>query len=325
MTKDQAPRRPHGRAPTMTALATTAVLWASAFPAIKSALDGYGVAGLSFLRLFVASVALASAAPILKVRVPASRDLPLIALCGLAGMSAYQVLLNWGEVCVPAGTASLLVSIAPVFSVVLAAAFLGERLSRRVVLGSVVAIAGSVLIAVAGGKAGYTAAAWVVLAAALVQGVYHFASKPLLRRYSAVEVACYSMWSGTVFLAPLAPAAFEHLPTASVASSVSVLLLGLLPSAVGFVTWGYAVSRSTVAAATAALYLVPAIAIAASFAWLGEVPTVVEIIGGMISIGGVALIRLHGRRGAADVTTTFAARQDGRRRTDEAGCFRGKA
>lgn len=310
MTKVHATHRPPGRTPTMAALATTAVLWASAFPAIKSALEGYGVAGLSFLRLFVASLALVPAAPILKVRVPGSRDLPLIAVCGLAGMSAYQVLLNWGEVRVPAGTASLLVSVAPVFSVILAAAFLGERLSGRVVLGSVVAIAGSVLIAVAGGKAGYTAAAWVVLAAALVQGLYHFASKPLLRRYSAVEVACYSMWSGTVFLAPLAPAAFEHMPAASATSSASVLLLGLLPSAVGFVTWGYAVSRSTVSAATAALYLVPVIAIAVSFAWLGEVPTLVEIFGGMISIGGVVLIRLQPRARTSSSSEHAVAQPD---------------
>jgi drug/metabolite transporter (DMT)-like permease len=39
---------------------------------------------------------------------------------------------------------------------------------------------------------------------------------------------------------------------------VSVVFLGLLPSAVGFVTWGYAVARFTVTVATAALYLVPA-------------------------------------------------------------------
>jgi drug/metabolite transporter (DMT)-like permease len=52
------------------ALALTVVLWASAFPAIKVGLGGYGVAGLSVPRLAIASAALALAAPFLGVRRP---------------------------------------------------------------------------------------------------------------------------------------------------------------------------------------------------------------------------------------------------------------
>jgi hypothetical protein len=198
----------------------------------------YGPVGLSVLRLLVASVALGLAAPLLGVRPPRRADLPLILLCGLTGMTAYQLLLNWGEVHVPAGTASLLVSTAPVFSVLLARLFLRERLSWPTVLGSAVALAGSALIALSGGDAHYATAAWAVLAAALVQGVYHFACKPLLRRYTGLEVACYAMWTGTAVLLPFAPAALGRIGAAPLGATVSVLLLGLLPSAVGFVTWG---------------------------------------------------------------------------------------
>jgi drug/metabolite transporter (DMT)-like permease len=273
------------------ALAVTVALWASAFPAIKVGLDGYGVAGLSFARLAVASAVLLLAAPLLGVRLPRRADLPLIAVCGLAGMSAYQLLLNWGEVNVPAGTASLLVSVAPVFSVLLAAAFLGERLTAAKVLGSAVAFGGSALIAVGGGL-GYSGAAWVVLAAAAVQAVYHFCSKPLLKRYTGLEVACYAMWGGTLFLAPLAPQALRGVETAPLSATLSVLFLGVLPSAVGFVAWGYAVARNTIAVATGALYLVPAVALLVAFAWLGETPTWVDVAGGALSIAGVVLISL---------------------------------
>lgn len=272
------------------ALAVTVVLWASAFPAIRVGLAGYGVAGLSFARLAVASVALAVAAPLLGVRRPRAADLPRIACCGLAGMSAYQLLLNWGEVHVPAGTASLLVAVAPVFSALLAAAFLGERLTPWRVAGSLVALAGSALIALAGGGAGYSRGAWVVLAAAAAQAVYHFASKPLLRRYTGLEVACYAMWSGLVFLLPLAPAAVRGVLAAPAGASVAVLFLGLLPSAVGFVVWGYAVARLSVTTATAALYLVPAVALVVAYGWLGERPALVALLGGALSIGGVLLI-----------------------------------
>ncbi|MDT7682010.1 MAG: terminal-alkyne amino-acid exporter [Pseudonocardiales bacterium] len=281
------------------ALALTVVLWACAFPAIRVGVAGYGVAALSVLRLGVASVALGLAAPLLRVRLPRRADLPLIALCGLAGMSAYQLLLNWGEVAVPAGTASLLVSTAPVFSVLLAYLFLGERLGRLKLVGSAVALAGSAVIALAGGDAHYASAAWLVLAAAVVQGVYHCACKPLLRRYTGLEVACYAMWAGTLFLLPLAPAAIGRIASAPIGATVSVVFLGLLPSAVGFVTWGYAVARFTVTVATAALYLVPVVALAVAFGWLGERPRLIELVGGLVSIAGVALIHLGSRHPAS--------------------------
>ena len=96
------------------AAAGTVLLWASAFPAITVAVRGLGPAGLAVARLAVASAVLALAAPLMGVRRPRPRDLPLIALCGLAGMTGYQLLLNAGERVVPAGTASLLVATAPV-------------------------------------------------------------------------------------------------------------------------------------------------------------------------------------------------------------------
>ncbi|HEY3683296.1 MAG TPA: DMT family transporter [Streptosporangiaceae bacterium] len=293
------------------ALAATVVLWASAFAAIRVALPGYGVAGLSFARLAVASAALAVAAPLLKVRLPRARDLPLIALCGATGMSAYQALLNWGEVHVPAGTASLLIATAPVFSVAFAAGFLGERLSRVKVLGSAVAVAGAAVIALAGGDARYSGGAWLVLAAAVVQGAYHTATKPLLRRYTGLEVACYAMWSGTLFLLPLAPDAVRAAVHAPPQATLAAVFLGLLPSAVGFVTWGYAVARLTVTAATAALYLVPPVTLLVAYVWLGEVPAPVALLGGLISIGGVVLINRRRSGAAGVVAPPVAARRGG--------------
>ncbi|MET0474299.1 MAG: DMT family transporter [Mycobacterium sp.] len=225
------------------ALLATVVLWASAFPAIRVGLPGLGVAGLSVWRLVVASVALAAIAPLLKVRAPQRRDVPLILLAGVAGMTAYQVLLNWGEVHVAAGTASLLVAIAPVFSVLLSAAFLRTHLTVPTVVGSGVALLGAAVISLSGDTSHPSLGAVVVLIAALAQGTYHVAIKPLLARYTGFEVACYAMWSGTLFVLPLLPTAIHRLIDAPPSAIVSAIYLGVLPSAVGFVTWSYAVAR----------------------------------------------------------------------------------
>ncbi|MER8157017.1 DMT family transporter [Streptomyces sp. NPDC094472] len=310
---------PRIASPRFLALAGTVVLWASAFPAIRVGIDGLGVAGLSFLRLGVAALALMLVAPFTKVRLPRRRDLPMIALCGATGMTAYQVLLNWGEVHVEAGTASLLISVAPVFSVLLGTVFLGERMSRRIVVGSVIALAGAAIVSLAEGTSGFSVSALVVLAAAVVQGVYHFSSKPLLRRYTGLEVATYAMVTGTLFALPLIPATWHAAVHAPAGALLSALYLGLLPSALGFVIWAHAVARLPLAASTAALYLVPPVALAVSFLWLGEVPHAIELVGGAVSVAGVILInrRTADRRssGSVDVDASEGTAERADRRT----------
>ncbi|WP_199807486.1 DMT family transporter [Streptomyces sp. NRRL F-5650] len=272
------------------ALTGTVILWASAFPAIRVGVDGLGVQALSFLRIVIAAVALLLVAPFAKVRMPRCRDLPMIALCGATGMTAYQLLLNWGEVNVAAGTASLLIATVPAFSVLLGSLFLQERLSRSIVAGSVVALTGAAIVSLAKGTGGFTVSALIVLAAAVVQGVYHVATKPLLRRYTGLEVATYAMVAGTVFALPLALAAWHAALRAPAGALASVLYLGLLPSALGFVIWGYAVARLPLATSTAALYLVAPVTLVVSFVWLSEVPHLVELLGGAVSIAGVIMI-----------------------------------
>src|ERR1700744_1935478 len=279
------------------AAAGTVVLWASAFPAIAVAVPALGPVGLSVARLGVASLALAAAAPFLGVRRPRARELPLIALCGLAGMAAYQLLLNQGERVVPAGTASLLVATAPVYASLLATWFLGERATRRRWAGSAIAFAGSALIAASHGL-GFGAAA--------LQAFFHTAQKPLLARYSGFEVTVYAMWAGTLFIAPWTGSLVRALPAAGAGAIGAAGVLGVAPSAGGFVLWAYALGRMDVGRATTALYLVPAVAIVIALVWLGQVPSPLELIGGGIALAGVVLASGSGQLGTGWLRTRAA-------------------
>jgi drug/metabolite transporter (DMT)-like permease len=266
------------------------ILWASAFPAIQVAAPQLGFIGLSFVRLAVAAIALVIFAVIRKSRRPRLRDLGWIAACGFFGMTAYQLLLNSGELKVPAGTASIIVAAAPLVSIAVARVLFSTRISAITVVGSAVALAGVVVVCLARAGVSLSAAVWIVVAAMVVQGIYHPLQRPLLARYTGLEVACYAMVAGTVMTAPLVPFGIGGFHDASAGGWVAAIYLGLLPSALGFVLWAYAVGKMPVAASTSLLYLVPPVAVLMAWLWLGELPIAAELVGGAIVICGVALI-----------------------------------
>jgi drug/metabolite transporter (DMT)-like permease len=269
---------------------TVVVLWASAFPAIRIASPALGVFGLSLVRIGVAAVALLVLAPFLAVRLPARKDVPLILLCAFLGMPAYQLLLNWGELAVPAGTSSIIVAAAPLVSVSVATIALGERLTPLRIVGSVVALAGVAIVCLARSGVSLSTSVWIVVGAMVVQGLYHPLTRPLLKKYSGVEVATYGMVLGAVMLLPTLPVDWNLLGTATPPAWLAAVYLGLLPSALGFVLWGYAVGRLPVATSTSLLYLVPPVAVGIAFVWLGELPYWSELVGGVVVILGVLTV-----------------------------------
>ena len=125
---------------TWSAIVVTLLLWAAAFAGIRAGMrltpvgvpgpDGYGPGEVALLRFGTASLVLAAYAVIARMRLPARRDLPRIALAGVLGITIYHVALNYGEVRVSAGAAALLIAAGPVFTAMMSVAFLREPASR---------------------------------------------------------------------------------------------------------------------------------------------------------------------------------------------------
>ena len=279
------------------------ITWASAFAAIRVAAPELGVIGLSVARLAIAALALLAIAPFARVRAPERRHALRLVAAAFLGMTAYQLLVNAGELHVPAGTASIVVSASPLVSVALAAVTLGERVTFAKVLGSMVAIAGLVVVCLSRSGATFTSALWLVVGAAVVQGCYPPLLKPLLRTRSSLEVTVYTMVAGALMALPLLPCGWDPLMTASAEAWRSVVYLGLVPSALGFVLWAYAVANLSVATSTSLQYLVPPVAVLIAFVWLGEVPTTTELLGGLVVIAGVVIVSQGDRLRARPLVT----------------------
>ncbi|MDQ2846759.1 MAG: DMT family transporter [Actinomycetota bacterium] len=270
-------------------LAGTVVSWATAFPAIRVGLEGYSPWALGLLRLLVAALVLAVVGLLVRPVRPRGRQWWRVIACGLLGQTLYQGLLMTGEVSVPAGTASVLITTAPIFSVLAASLFLRERIGARW-KGFLVAFAGAALVGASLGVGGGLTAL-VVLAAALCQGLYHVAVKPLAEQLGALSATIWSLWAGAILALPAAPALISDSRSASGSSLLAAIFLGVVPSALGYLVWSDALTRSTVARSTIALYLVPVVAMALSWWWLGERPTVLAVFGGAIAVAGVIIVR----------------------------------
>ena len=290
---------------TWLSIAGLLLLWASAFAGIRAGMrlspsgavgpDGYGPGELALLRFGTASTVLALYALTRRMRLPERSELPLIGLTGFLGISVYHVALNFGEMTVQAGAASLLISAAPVFTALLSVAVLKERLTGIGWLGILLAFAGVALIALSGGRGlHFTPGALLILLAATVAAVYSILSKQLLRRHAALEFTCYSIWAGTLPLLVFLPGLLRRLPVAAPPATFAVIYLGIFPAAIAYVLWNYALARMPASLLSSFLYLSPVLASLIAWVWLGEVPALLTLVGGAIAILGVILVQTKG-------------------------------
>ncbi|WP_412538910.1 DMT family transporter [Longispora sp. K20-0274] len=282
-------------------LPVAVALWASAFVGIRAALPSYSPLAVAALRFTVASVVLVGFALVTRMPRPALRDVPALLALGGVGVAGYQVTLGLGERHVSAGVAAFLVATVPVMTALLARFTLREGLGARGWTGIGVSVAGVVVIAGSGpgGLAGIRAGAAgvaLVLVAALCEAVFFIGQKPLLIRYSGLQVATWSIWSGTLFLLPGLPGAVHAVATATPGATLSIGYLGVFPGAVAYLAWSRALARGAAARTTTALYLMPVGTLLIAWPWLGEVPGPGAVLGGALCLGGVVLA--NARRGA---------------------------
>lgn len=271
------------------------MLWGSAFVAIRAALRDYSPQHLSLLRIACAAFALAALLAVGGVGRPRRGDLARISATGLVGVTAYQLLLNTGEVVVSAATASFLVAVAPVFAAILARAVLKERLRFTGWIGVLLAFAGTALVALTAGSVELSGGAVLVVGAALCQAVFFVLQKPLLKTYSPVEVTSYAMWVGLVPLLLAGDGTVDAVRSAGPSANFSVLWLGLGGSALAFVTWAHALRHIPLSVAAPALYLCPVVATASGWIVLDEAPRAATLAAGAVVLAGVTIVTRWGR------------------------------
>lgn len=275
------------------AITVTLLLWASAFVAIRHLGHDVSPGALSLGRLLVAALALS----VLVLRGRRTRlvrhEALLLVLCGVAWFGIYNIALNDSERRIDAATAAMLVQVGPIVVALLAALFLGERLTGWLLAGIGVAFAGVVVIGIAMRGDGGSNVSGVLLAllAAVTYGIGVVSQKVLLRRLSGLEVVCYACWIGVLVCLPWAGDLVDLVRHGDRADLAWIAYLGLFPTALAFSLWAFALRHSDAGKQAITTFLVPGITAVMAWVLLDEVPPALAFVGGVLCIVGVLVTR----------------------------------
>jgi drug/metabolite transporter (DMT)-like permease len=226
-------------------------------------------------------------------RIPRA-DWPRFLVAGILGMAGYNWFVNLGFALVPAGVGTLVTMVEPLMIAILAAMLLGERLTIYVVLGVIMAIAGSMVlfwpdITATSPESVSPLGVIYLLISCVGWAIYTIVAKPLLDRYDSFTVAAVTM----LIAAPIMiGAASEPLPELMARLDLrqwfEVVYLVVASGVGGTMLWNYGAKHLSSTAAGTLLYLIPVVAVAAGAMVLDEKVTVWIVAGGLLMLGGVA-------------------------------------
>jgi drug/metabolite transporter (DMT)-like permease len=192
----------------------------------------------------------------------------------------------------------MLVNVGPILIAIFAGLILREGFPSRLFTGCLVSFAGAVIIGLATSRRGLheSLGAVLCLVAAFAYAGGVVAQKPVLRHTSPLMVTWLACTIGAVSCLPYAGTLVHGLGHARGSTIVWTIYLGVAPTAIGFLTWAYALSRTTAGRMGSTTYLVPPLALLLGWMFLGEVPPLLVLPGGALCLAGVALARTGGRR-----------------------------
>ena len=275
------------------------LIWGFGFVAIRVADSGLSPTSLALLRWLIASAGFLALLPFTKSKARFEvRDLPRLLVVALANIAGYNISLNLAEKSISSGLAGILVSLGPVFMVLLSALTLRERIGKRLVLALVLALVGSILLSFSdlsvNGSVIVGSAEAVV--AAVFYAVFTVASKPLVEKYGALRTCIWASVLGTAFLLPFATGDFiGQVSRLSSNGWFALLYLSILSSVVGYSVYYTMVGRGTVSGLSVQLYLIPVVSVIGGVLILQEQVTALVVLGAAVTLVAIALVRKNDR------------------------------
>jgi drug/metabolite transporter (DMT)-like permease len=280
-------------------MATVVLIWSGSFIFIQVGLRDVPPATLALARFSIASP-LMIAYVSLSRRETANRqilwkkDCALFVALGLTGGSILYVLQFYSLKFVTSTVGSILINLNVIFTTMLSTLFLKEVITRRKMIGILLAFIGVTVLSMEGQSSfGSSQSVGILLmvGAAFCWAAYTILGKKTLDRYSPSTTTCITFCVGTLLLVPIALA--ESPPTILLKTTwvgwLSIFYLAVPSSVIAYMLWNYILSRVEPTKLAVSLYAIPIPTAIFSYIFLAETLTSLLALGGVLVTAGIYL------------------------------------
>ncbi|OEU65912.1 MAG: hypothetical protein BA863_03230 [Desulfovibrio sp. S3730MH75] len=276
------------------ALVVAVFLWASSFIVLKIALAVYDPMIVIFGRMMLASLCFVFFIPKFKKQKIHKGDFKWLVIMGFCEPCLYFLFESHAMIYTSASQAGMIVATLPLLMAVSARFVLKEKLSRKTIIGFVLAVIGGIWLSI------YSSATEAspdpmlgnfleFLAMCCAVG-YMTILKTMTARYSALFITAFQAFMGAIFYLPLL-----FMPTTTLpdfyhpAATFSIIYLGIGITLGAYGLYNYGMSRLPASQTTAYVNLIPVFTLIMGWAILDEKLTPTQFIAAGLVMCGVIL------------------------------------
>lgn len=221
-------------------------------------------------------------------------------LLGMVGITAFNLFFFYALQSTSANSAALIMATNPLLTTLLASVFLGERPTARHLLALPVALLG-VAVVIAQGDMDKLVSMHVARGDLLMLGanvswaLYNVLGRRFMPQGSPVGNTTWVMAAGAGLLLCIALGSGAHIGALDIKASLALTVMVVGGTVLAYLFWSIGIMRLGAARTAIFLNLVPVFAMLIGTS-IGAPPTVAQLAGGLLVLGGVSISMIPPRR-----------------------------
>lgn len=282
-----------------------AAVWGSSFIFIRIIAPPLGALVAADARVLVAGLTLLLVSIALRKSLALRQYWRRYLIIGILNSAIPFLLISWAELHINAATAAIINATSPLFGAVIAAVWLRERLTVRMIAGIVFGITG-VAVLVGWSPIALDTDVLLAIGASLMASFFYGLAGTYIRSAPSqaplIGVAAGSQFAAALVLTPLVPLApIPSPPTTTVI--LALLGLGMVCTAFAYLLYFRLIASAGATRALSVTFLVPAFGLVWGALFLHETITASSIAGCAIILLGTGFVTAKGKRGGGENST----------------------
>lgn len=273
------------------------VIWGSSVVATRIAGFTMGPIMLAFLRMTIASFILLVIHLFQKEKeTVGKRDMFLIFLSALIGVTIYYIIENYGIMMTSASTAAMIAGSYPAIALLIGVLFFHERPTARKIIGIMISLCGIALLSVTSlDQQSSAAGIFLLVFDGICWTLYNYIVQAISDQYSALCISKYQTWMAAAMMVPFLLLEKNMSLTFTPASALCVLYLGAVCSCLAYILYNAGLRGVSAFSAAVMLNLMPLSGTVLSALILHETIGLKALTGGILIIAGVLISTLNHR------------------------------